>query len=92
MKIVNCPVILGYMESLQDILSKKNFTPPSEMAIVKDYVKRRYKSPCSVKLERNALIVSVRSSTLAATLFLERQSLIETCDIKHRLVIRTAYS
>lgn len=79
------------MESLQDILGKKNFTPPDEMAVVKDYIRRRYKSTCSVKLERNALIVSVRSSALAGTLFLERQTLIETCNVKHRLVIRTAY-
>ena len=79
------------MESLQDILGKKNFTPPDEMTVVKDYVRRRYKSSCVVKLERNALIVSVRSSTLAATLFLERQALIEACNLKHRLVIKTAY-
>lgn len=80
------------MESLQDILSKKNFTPPDEMTVVKDYVRRRYKSACVVKLERNALIVSVRSSTLAAMMFLERQLLIEACNLQHRLVIKTAYS
>jgi hypothetical protein len=79
------------VESLQEILSRKNFTPPDELTVVKDYVMRRYKSSCSVKIERNALIVSVRSSALAGTLFLERQTLIEACNVKHRLVIRTAY-
>jgi len=80
------------VESLGEILGKKNFITPDELAAVKDYVRRRYKSPCTVKLERNALIVSVRSSGLAGTLFLERQSLIKACNVKHRLVIRTAYN
>lgn len=80
------------MESLQEILGKRDFTPPDEITVVKEYVKLRYKRPCTVKLERNALIVSVRGSGLAATLFLERQTLIEACNLKHRLVIRTAYS
>jgi len=85
-------IILGSMESVGAILGKRDFTPPDELAIVKDYVRRRYKSPCSVKMERNALILSVRSSALAATLFLERQNLIEACNLKHRLVIRTVYN
>ena len=76
------------MDSLQDILSKKNFARPDEITVVKDYVMRRYKRPCTVKLERGALIVSVRGSALAATLRLERQNLIEACDLKQRLVIR----
>jgi len=80
------------MDSLQDILSKKDFKPPDELALVKDYVRRRYKSPCTVKVERNALVLSVRSSALAGMLFLERQSLIEACNLRHRLVIRTSYS
>jgi hypothetical protein len=80
------------MDSIGEILGKKNFTPPDELAMVKDYVRRRYKSPCTVKLERNAIILSVRSSALAGMLFLERQNLIEACGLKHRLVIRTVYS
>ena len=80
------------MDSIGEILGKKDFRPPDELALVKEYVRRRYKSPCTVKLERNALIVSVRSSALAGMLFLERQNLIEACNLKHRLVIRTSYS
>lgn len=79
------------MDSVGEILGQRDFTPPDELAVVKDYVRRHYKSPCTVKLERNALILSVRSSALAATLFLERQQLIEKCGLKHRLVIRTNY-
>jgi hypothetical protein len=78
------------MDSLQDIMGKKNFTPPDEMTVVKDYVLRRYNKPCSVRLERGALILSVRGSALAATIQLERNGLIEACGLKQKLVIRSA--
>jgi hypothetical protein len=77
------------MDSLQDILGNKNFTPPDEVTAIKDYIKRRYDSPARVKIEKTAVIVSVPSSALAATIYLERQSLIEKCNIKQRLVVRT---
>lgn len=77
------------MDSLQDILGNKKFTPPDEMSAIKDYISRRYQSKCKVRIERNAIIVSVPSSTLAATIYLERQNLIEQCRLKQRLVVRT---
>jgi len=78
-----------YMDSLQDILSQRSFVPPDEMTVVKDYVLRRYNRPCSVRLERGALILSVRGSALAATIQLERNGLIEACGLKQKLVIRS---
>jgi hypothetical protein len=33
------------MDSLQDIMGNKNFTPPDEINVIKDYIKRRYNSP-----------------------------------------------
>ena len=74
---------------MQDILSQRSFVPPDEMTVVKDYVLRRYNRPCSVRLERGALILSVRGSALAATIQLERNGLIEACGLKQKLVIRS---
>jgi hypothetical protein len=76
------------MESLQDILGSRNFSPPDELAAVKEYVARRYKSDCVVQLQRDSLILRVSSSALASTIRLEQQGLIEACALKHRLVIR----
>ena len=70
-------------------MGRKNFTPPDEMIAIKDYVQRRYNKPCSVRLERDALILSVRGSALAATIQLERNGLIEACGLKQKLVIRS---
>lgn len=76
------------MDSLQDILGKKKFTPPDEIAAVKEYIERRYKSPSRVRVERDAVIVRVPSSALAATLQLEQRMLIDSCQIKKKLIIR----
>ena len=79
------------MDSLQKILGSRNIAPaPSEIKQIHDYVQRRYNSPCKVKVQRGALIVSVPNSGLAATMQLERQSLIDACKIiNSKLVIRT---
>jgi hypothetical protein len=77
------------MDSLQDILGKRDFTPPDEIVSVKEYIERRYKSPSRVRLERGVIIVRVPSSGLAATLQLEQNRLIEACNLQKKLVIRT---
>lgn len=70
-------------------MGKRDYTPPDEVEAVKDYVLRRYNAVAQVKLQRDALIIRVPGSGLAATLQLERQNLIEACKIKQKLVIRT---
>ena len=77
------------MDSLQEILGKKNFTPPDEMQALREYVQRHYKSNSYVKLQRDAIILSVQSSALAATLQLERNTIIDTCNLSRKLVIRS---
>jgi len=77
------------MDSLQDILGKRDFTPPDEVAAVKEFIMRRYKSKSYVRVERDVLVVKVPSSALAATLQLEQRSLIDTCRVTRRLIIRT---
>ena len=77
------------MDSLQEILGKKDFTPPDEMQALREYVQRRYKSNSYVKFQRDAIILSVQSSALAATLQLERNSIIKSCNLSKKLVIRT---
>ena len=77
------------MDSLQEILGKKSFSPPDEMQALRDYVQRRYKSNSYVKLQRDVIILSVQSSALAATLQLERNNIIKTCNLSRKLVVRS---
>jgi hypothetical protein len=77
------------MDSLQDILGNKNFSPPDEITALKDYVFRRYSSRATVKISREAIILSVPSAALAATLQLEREKVIKACGLVKKLVIRS---
>ena len=74
---------------MQNILGSKNFEPPDEVTALQDYVLRHYKSRASVRLQRDALVLSVPNSALAATLHLNRQQIIDKCGLTKRLVIRT---
>ena len=76
------------MDSLQDILGKKDFRAPDEVLMVKDYISRRYKSASSVQIQRDAIILKVPNSSLASTVRLEQNNLIEACQLTKRLVIR----
>lgn len=76
------------MDSLQDILGSKNFQPPDEIEAIKEYIARRYKSTCRLKLERDTIVLNVPGSALAATVQLERQQLIAACGITKKLFIR----
>jgi hypothetical protein len=77
------------MDSLQDILGAKNFDTPDEIEKVRTYVKDRYNSPSTAKLERGTIILSVPNSALAATLQMEREQISETFKLTNKLVIRT---
>jgi len=76
------------VDSLQEILGKKDFTPPDEIVAVKEYITRRYKSPSRIRVERDVLIIRVPSSALAATIQLEQRTMIEACRITKKLIIR----
>ena len=76
------------MDSLQEIMGRKNFTPPDEMDAIKQYIKRRYQSTCKIKIERDTIILSLPGSALASTVQMERQSLIDSCGLTKKLFIR----
>ena len=80
------------MERLGSILGSKKFTPPDEMLAVKDYIKKRYDSSCSVSVEKNTIIISVPNSALAGSLRMEQRELIKKCKLgDKRLVIRIGH-
>lgn len=79
---------MSWMDSLQEIMGRKNFTPPDEMEAIKRYIKRRYNSSCKIKIERDTIILNLPGSALAATVQMERQQLIEKCSLTKKLFIR----
>ena len=77
------------MDSLQEIMGKKNFKAPDEFGAVREYVMRRYKSKCYVSIQRDTIVITVGSSALAASIQMEKQRLIEACHLDKKLIIRT---
>lgn len=77
------------LESLQEILARKNFSPSDEAKLIKDYVQRRYQSKCSVMINKSGITVIVASSSLAGSLQMEKPKLIKACGLKGKLFIRT---
>lgn len=79
------------MDSLQDIMGSRDYSPPDEIEVIKDYVLRRYKSKCQVYLQRDKVVLRVKSSALANTLRLEQKRLVEACNIEKPLVVQIGY-
>ena len=78
------------MESLGSILGSRQFNAPNELSVIKDYIYKKYKASCVVKIQQNTVVLSLPNSALAATIQLERQKLIKACNLTgKKLSIRT---
>lgn len=56
------------MDSLFDILSKRQFDEPPEIRIIKNYVRDHFKAPAGVQVRDQDIVITVRSSALAGAL------------------------
>lgn len=74
--------------SLGDILEKKDFSEPSEIQAIKDFVNSKFKEVPKVKLTDNAIIICVSNSSLAGALRPELHKLTAELNTKKRLIIR----
>ena len=62
-------------ESLHDILLRRDDTEPPEIAAIKAFILRRFKSDASVAVRKNRIIISVRSAALAGSLRMQMYEL-----------------
>lgn len=79
------------MESIKEILARKDFDTPDEITALRDYIQRRYGVKCKVTLRSGSLILSVPNSALAGTLQMEKPKIIKACGIKAKLIIRVSH-
>ncbi len=79
------------MDSLNNLLSNRNFDEPPEVASIKKYMMDEFQTKVSVQARERDIIVSVPSAALAGTLRLRSPELKRRCSIKDkRIVIRIA--
>lgn len=77
-------------ESLKDILLRRDDNQPPEIAIIKEFVMRRFKAPVSVTVNKTQIIINANSSALAGTLRLNIFELQNTVKSKKKLLIRVS--
>ena len=76
------------MDSLQDLLKGRAPEEPPEVAAAKRYIFEQFAAASSVRLQDNALIITVASASLANTLRLRTVQLQAACGTDKRLVFR----
>lgn len=76
------------MDSLSDILHRKDFDQPPEMAAIKKYVKDEFKLDVSVQVRERDILIMVPNAALANTLRLRGPEIKRRCQLTKRLTFR----
>lgn len=75
-------------DSIADLLKKRSYDEPPEVAAIKAFIKDRYDSDSKVAVRENQIIIAVMSAGLAGTLRLQLPRLQKAANTDKRLVIR----
>ena len=76
------------MDSLFDILGKKDFDEPAEMASIKKYVQDKFQTAVGVQIRDKDIVIIVPSAALANTLRLCGPDIKRRCQLDKRLTFR----
>lgn len=76
------------MDSLNSILSNKDFDEPPEIQSIKKYVQDEFKTKVQVQVTPQTIIIIVPSAALASTLRLRGPDIKRRCQLEKRLSFR----
>jgi hypothetical protein len=76
------------MDSLFDILGRKDFDEPAEMASIKKYVRDKFDQSVGVQVRERDIVIIVHSAALANTLRLCGPDIKRRCQLDKRLTFR----
>lgn len=76
------------MDSLSNILSRKDFDEPPEMTSIKKYVQDEFQVAVSVLVRDKDIVVQVPNAALANTLRLRGPEIKRRCQLTKRLTFR----
>lgn len=76
------------MDSLNSILSHKDFDEPPEIQAIKKYVQDEFKTDVSVMVRERDIVIGVSSAALANTLRLRSQDIKRRCQLDKKLTFR----
>ena len=75
-------------DSLADLLAQKSFGEPSEIQVIKHFLKEHYDSECQVTIGPRQIIIIVNGASLAGALRMRLHELQALCQTEKRLIIR----
>lgn len=76
------------MDSLSNILGRKDFDEPAEIASIKKYVQDEFSTSVGVQVRDRDIVVTVPSAALANTLRLRGPEMKRRCQLTKRLTFR----
>ncbi len=76
------------MDSLNDILGRKDFDEPPEMASIKKYIQDEFQVAVGVQVRDHDIIIEVPNAALANTLRLRSPDIKRRCQLDKRLTFR----
>ena len=76
------------MNSLHDLLLKRDFDVPPEVAAIKAYVHEEFGAEVAVQIRQKDIVISGRSSALIGSLRLHLQQLQKAAKTDKKLVLR----
>lgn len=76
------------MDSLSDILGRKDFDEPPEAAAIKRYVQAEFQATVGVQVRERDIVILVPSAALANTLRLRGPAIRRLCQTDKRLTYR----
>jgi hypothetical protein len=79
---------MNLMDSLNDILGKKDFDEPPEIRSIKKYVQDEFKTVVGVQVRERDIVIQVPSASLANTLRLRSPEIKRRCQLDKRLTFR----
>lgn len=76
------------MDSIKDLLSRKDFEEPDEIQRIKEFVKSKFDEEPGVKITKNSIIISVSNASLAGALRLHLHHLTKDLQTDKKLLLR----
>ena len=78
------------MDTIADILSRKDYDEPQESIIIKRYIDEHYNISVSVRVQPRVIVIYARSAALVSTLRMQTYQLQQACQTDKKIVFRIA--
>jgi hypothetical protein len=76
------------MNQIGDLLAARSPQEPPEVRAIKRYIDEQFHAPAQITIQNDALVISVKSASLANTLRLRLPKLQEVAQTDRKLILR----